>query len=90
MKKNEREPMDITSYMPVILGRKPGQKPAKRPTFLTVMFCPEAGCGHIWEASNTGKPCPLCGCSNPVIASKWQNLYEIRLYEKMQDIVRRA
>ncbi len=81
--------VDITNFMPAVLGRKPGRK-IKRPSFLTVMFCPEAGCGHIWETSNTGKPCPLCGCSNPVIASKWQDLCEIRLHEKIQNIIQRA
>ncbi len=78
--------VDITNFMPAVLGRKPGRK-IKRLSFLTVMFCPEAGCGHIWESSNTGKPCPLCGCSNPVIASKWKNLQEIKVYSQMKSII---
>ncbi len=87
MKNNSREPVNITNFMPTILGRKPGQKPSKRPSFLTVMFCPEAGCGHIWEASNTGNPCPVCGCSSPIIASKWKNLQEIAAYSQVQNII---
>ncbi|MCG8643320.1 MAG: hypothetical protein MI862_26575 [Desulfobacterales bacterium] len=38
---------------------------------MTVMVCPDTGCSHVWEASNTGRPCPVCGNTNVVPASNW-------------------
>ncbi|MCG8635425.1 MAG: hypothetical protein MI863_16450 [Desulfobacterales bacterium] len=43
----------------------------KRPQYLTVMVCPESKCSHVWEASNTGNPCPICGNKNVIPASNW-------------------
>lgn len=46
-------------------------KKRKRPSFMTVMVCPDATCNHVWEASCTSSPCPRCGSGNAVLASAW-------------------
>jgi len=41
----------------------------KRPSYLVMLRCPE--CGHLWESSRTGRPCPSCTNKNTIPAANW-------------------
>ncbi len=43
----------------------------KKPAFMTTMVCLEHDCGHLWDASNTGKPCPKCASGAVFPADNW-------------------
>lgn len=48
---------------------RPNQRP--RPKFMTMMACMELGCGHLWLASRTGRPCPKCASEATIPADRW-------------------
>ncbi|MBA3012942.1 MAG: hypothetical protein KKF12_18520 [Proteobacteria bacterium] len=41
----------------------------KRPAFLTMLLCLE--CGHLFESSRTGCPCPRCADKATIPAANW-------------------